>query len=250
MSQSTQSNRGCLSLFPFWRPQRKNIGDPAEEARRKIIEEIEREEEEYPYRQREDFLSAGEYSFYMVLNSILGDLLVACPKVALKEIFFVSRPEDFYSAFNRINRKHVDFVICIAKTMKPVFAIELDDRSHNRPDRMERDEFVDKVFRVAGLPLVHVPARNSYDTNELKRLFNQALRNTSAYNEIRAVAKPPEPITPGQTPMCPKCGIPMVLRTARTGRNSGNRFYGCPNWPKCTEIINLKPEDKPSGQVV
>jgi hypothetical protein len=32
---------------------------------------------------------------------------------------------------------------------------------------------------------------------------------------------------------CPTCGGSMVLRTARKGRNSGWRFYGCARYPSC-----------------
>ncbi len=32
---------------------------------------------------------------------------------------------------------------------------------------------------------------------------------------------------------CPKCGSELVLRTARSGVNAGNQFYGCSNFPKC-----------------
>ena len=31
-------------------------------------------------------------------------------------------------------------------------------------------------------------------------------------------------------PACPKCGQPMILRTARRGRNRGSRFWGCSAW--------------------
>jgi hypothetical protein len=51
--------------------------------------------------------------------------------------------------------------------MNPLFAIELDDSSHNQPDRIERDAFVDDVFAVADLPLLHIPVRGSYNTSEL-----------------------------------------------------------------------------------
>ena len=30
-----------------------------------------------------------------------------------------------------------------------------------------------------------------------------------------------------QIPECSQCGKPMVLRTARTGKNAGNQFWGC-----------------------
>ena len=34
-------------------------------------------------------------------------------------------------------------------------------------------------------------------------------------------------------PPCPACGEDMVQRTARKGRNAGNRFWGCPGYPRC-----------------
>ena len=40
---------------------------------------------------------------------------------------------------------------------------------------------------------------------------------------------------------CPKCGSIMVLRTARTGPNSGGRFYGCSQYPKCKTTIPYEP---------
>jgi predicted RNA-binding Zn-ribbon protein involved in translation (DUF1610 family) len=41
------------------------------------------------------------------------------------------------------------------------------------------------------------------------------------------------------TPICPKCGAKLVLRTAKKGANIGNQFYGCSNFPKCRYIQNL-----------
>ena len=34
-------------------------------------------------------------------------------------------------------------------------------------------------------------------------------------------------------PICPKCGILMVLRTARKGPDAGASFWGCSNYPSC-----------------
>ena len=33
--------------------------------------------------------------------------------------------------------------------------------------------------------------------------------------------------------ICPKCGQPLVLRTAKKGENAGNQFWGCSGFPKC-----------------
>ena len=35
------------------------------------------------------------------------------------------------------------------------------------------------------------------------------------------------------SPVCPRCGAPMVLRTARA---TGDKFFGCSNYPKCRGI--------------
>ncbi|XHR31307.1 MAG: NERD domain-containing protein [Chthoniobacteraceae bacterium] len=38
---------------------------------------------------------------------------------------------------------------------------------------------------------------------------------------------------------CPKCGSPLVRRTARTGKFAGREFLGCSGYPKCRYIRNL-----------
>jgi hypothetical protein len=53
----------------------------------------------------------------------------------------------------------------------------------------------------------------------------------------------PIKIDTAQTPaisdpkICPKCGSAMVLRTARSGPNAGNQFWGCSAFPKCRSTL-------------
>jgi four helix bundle suffix protein len=42
------------------------------------------------------------------------------------------------------------------------------------------------------------------------------------------------------TPACPKCGQPMVLRTARKGPRAGSQFWGCRGYPDCTGTLPKK----------
>jgi len=44
-----------------------------------------------------------------------------------------------------------------------------------------------------------------------------------------------------ETPDCPKCGQPMIRRTAKKGKNAGKTFWGCSQYPKCRGTI--KDED-------
>ena len=65
----------------------------------------------------------------------------------------------------------LDFVVCDATTMKPRLAIELDDSSHNRDRKKQRDTFVDEVIACAKFRLVRVPARRTYVATALARLL-------------------------------------------------------------------------------
>ena len=120
---------------------------------------VETAKKELPYRLRDDFLSPAEFSFYKVFLSIYGTRLTVQSKVRLADVFFVSRPNENYNYFNRIAQKHLDFLVCDLETMKPLFGIELDDASHKRNDRQERDAFVEEVCKVAGLPLLRLPGQ-------------------------------------------------------------------------------------------
>ncbi len=244
MAKTSKKKRGCLSALLGW----------SDDSRGNITTSMTppdgKDADAFPYRLRDDFLSNAEHSFYLILKSMMGTYFTICPKVSLADILFVTNPDRNMSAYNRINRKHVDFLICESQTMMPRFAIELDDKSHNRRDRMERDDFVDELFATAELPLIRVPVRPSYNTNELGVLFREALAVkvhqpqvqpgqpfTTPVSEVTSSPQPSTGSGYGQPPLCPKCGQPMVLRTASTGANRGKTFWGCINYPKCKEII-------------
>ena len=59
----------------------------------------------------------------------VGDKAVICPKVGLKDFFFICKGvgKDYMNYFGKIAKKHVDFLLCDPGTMKPICGIELDD---------------------------------------------------------------------------------------------------------------------------
>lgn len=123
------------------------------------------------YDLRTSLLSAAERSFLGVIDPLLPSEVQVCPKVRLEDFLSVKKGlgrAGNQAARNRINRKHVDFLIVRATDFKPLAGIELDDKSHDAPDRRERDAFVDAAFASAGLPLLHVPAASTYQPAELR----------------------------------------------------------------------------------
>ena len=214
MTANANEKQGCLSIF-FSFLKKKSVA------------------KSLPYRLRDDFLSPAEFSFYKVLSSVTGTRLTIQSKVRLADIFFVARPNENASYFNKIAQKHLDFLVCDSVTMKPLFGIELDDASHKRNDRQERDEFVESVCKVAGLPLLRFPVQREYNSREI------VAQIAPFVSEKVSVSVPPQPEVNKQVssvPVCPKCGIPMVLRTVAQGEHKGKQFYGCQNYPRCREM--------------
>ena len=80
-----------------------------------------------------------------------------------------------------ISSKHYDFVLADPESLTVALCIELDDRSHDRPERRERDDFLNRATKGAGVLLLRVPARQSYDPAELRLRVLKALeRHQSA----------------------------------------------------------------------
>lgn len=180
----------------------------------------------HAYRLRDDFLSPAEANLLRVLREVVADWALICPKVRLADLVYAPRQEGRQAAFNRVSRKHLDFVLCDAATLRPVLALELDDRSHQRPDRQERDAFVERVLADTGLPLVRLPVQRSYDPRALAATLDAA----------RATAPAAPPTTadePRGDGTCPRCGAALVRRVARQGGRAGEAFWGCSNFPQC-----------------
>jgi len=47
------------------------------------------------------------------------------------------------------------------------------------------------------------------------------------------------------TPECPRCKKSMVKRSAKKGKNIGNEFWGCSDFPKCKGVIKIDKEIAP-----
>jgi uncharacterized protein DUF2726/topoisomerase-like DNA binding C4 zinc finger protein len=187
---------------------------------------------EYPYHLVDEFISPAELNFFFNLKAVVGDSTQIFSKVKLSDLFY-AKTGDFgknRSCTNKIDRKHVDFLLCDSKTLKPILGIELYDRSHQRADRQERDDFVNHVFEAANLPLLHVSVQRGYSQNELKSKISAYISRTQNND------KHPEEVQDAP-PHCPKCGSEMVLRTAKRGDNQGGKFWGCSKYPDCRGIV-------------
>ena len=192
-------------------------------------------------------LTPAERSFWQVLQQCLPEGHVLLAKVRLADIVSVKKGFDAKTRqahFNRISRKHADFVLCDAAEMMPRAIIELDDASHQTRRSSERDEQKSSIIEGAAIRLLRIRAQRAYDTGQLRESLMNAVACASpetpapAGVAVESGASPTdEPKANLETPTCPKCGSGMVLRVAKQGANKGGRFWGCSRYPHCKGIL-------------
>lgn len=215
------------------------------------------EEGQQSYISRSILFTAAERSFLGVLEQALdGSPYRAFGKVNLADMV---RPapglsnRDRAIAKNRIDRKHVDFVICTRTDLAIVGVVELDDHSHDREDRIARDALVDRVLAQAGIPVLHIRARLRYAHHELLEHLAGILPDLAAVGtapatrEATAAQQAPVPETADavpdkpQEPLCPSCSALMVKRQATRGKYAGKWFWACSTFPDCRQVVALEP---------
>lgn len=100
-------------------------------------------------------LTQNEWHEYKKLHEIaLNNNLRICPKVRLADIIEPRKGTgEWQKLFYKIQAKHIDFLIC-DYSLRVLAVLELDDNSHNRADRQERDRFVDEILRSVGYKVI------------------------------------------------------------------------------------------------
>lgn len=72
------------------------------------------------------------------------------------------------------------------------------------------------------------------DADEFIKLINELSEDEKA--ELLKIA------TDGDytTPTCVRCNVKMIKKTAKTGINAGNTFWGCINYPRCKQKLFIR----------
>lgn len=133
------------------------------------------------YKCVESLLTKAELNFYDTLEPICSELNIAVfTKVRMGDLVTVKSKENNRAYWNKIQSKHIDFVLCNIKTLQPIICLELDDKSHNRPDRIERDKFINEVLTSVGYKVIHIPCSYKYDNMNIKSKIQNSITELQA----------------------------------------------------------------------
>ena len=129
-----------------------------------------------PYEARGQLVTKSELRFYKSLLKAVQDDWEIFAMVRIADLLRVEKGNQQRRKWlNKILAKHIDFVLCDPGSLQPIVCIELDDPSHNRPDRIERDIFVNSAFEAAELPLLRIPTQPKYLSREIRELIESVL---------------------------------------------------------------------------
>jgi very-short-patch-repair endonuclease len=131
----------------------------------------------FEYRQKNCVMTNAERDCYRALVAEMGPEYDFFPQVHLDALVQPIDHRSRFYAFRHINQKSVDFVACDKKQLRPLFVIELDDKTHQYPKRVERDNEVERILQGAGLPLIRVENRIRFDQKELARLVQEGIKS-------------------------------------------------------------------------
>lgn len=139
---------------------------------------------EYKYIQKKFFMSRAEHECFDAILKAVGNQYHVFPQVHLSLIVDNEvKSQNWKGAFKHINQKSVDFVLCDKDFISPKLAIELDDKTHERKDRIIRDKEVERILEEAGLPLLRLENHGHFDPIELSQKIKMYEDNKVDFSE-------------------------------------------------------------------
>jgi hypothetical protein len=126
----------------------------------------------FPYIKQKTLFTPAERSFPGVLTQVVENCAVIFGKVRIADVVRVKKGlnrSSWRTAFNKIQSKHLDFLICDKNDLSILGVIELHDSSHNKTTRKKRD----------AVPYIETPAKRHYALPDIEHQLNGViLENT------------------------------------------------------------------------
>ncbi|MCI8612185.1 MAG: DUF2726 domain-containing protein [Clostridia bacterium] len=117
------------------------------------------------YVRKKSLVTAAECEFLQTLRRIAPNRYEVLPQCVLASVIDKRTETTYRNELFRI----VDYVFVDKVTYAPLLLVELNDSSHNRADRKQRDAKVNEICRKAKLPLVTFTPQQTKDYALVKK---------------------------------------------------------------------------------
>lgn len=184
------------------------------------------------YRSTHKLCTKTEQNFLnQLLNQLPLDKVYVSAKVRLADLAMPQNAKDI-AAFNKVAKKHVDFVICDRRNSSILACIELDDSSHFTASARKRDYEKNRALSDANIPLFRVPTARGYTTKIKQILHRLDLASEGVVDSAQLSANKKKSDNQTVTTKrrnnesCPRCTKTMRIVDMKW-INKGNHFHEC-----------------------
>ena len=126
-----------------------------------IIAKLLKKKREPHYFAKESLLTSTEMQYYRILEAYFGKDYRVLPQINLASVV-----DKEGAGFRTELFRNVDFGI-FDINFRPIVLIEINDNTHFRKDRQERDESVALILKKAHLPLVTFWTKDGIDAKQI-----------------------------------------------------------------------------------
>lgn len=170
-------------------------------------------------------------------------------KAYLKDKYSTDKPSDHNSktfksststptADKSDNQKSLDIIVGNGVSTTPKSQPITQERMKSKDvqqwsGQAERDDLLSMPFTSKNAVFLTPFEVTAYELNEVKA------GNVAVKIETIDSKQSDSIINNTAVPNCPKCESTMIERVAKKGARQGQTFYGCSQFPKCREIVNV-----------
>lgn len=164
----------------------------------------------------DELLDETHRLLYRSLMGVLGQQYYLAMNLPLSDIVKTRDP----LVRNKIGSFRIGCLVCNKETFHPITGIYLDKAGLLES---EESELIQDIFAKADIPLIRLPKDERYSPADLKQKLAEVLDEVADHKG------------------CPKCGEEMALRLVTKGKNAGNTFWVCKNYPECKGVEKFSP---------
>jgi hypothetical protein len=130
----------------------------------------------HPYQRNSVLFSADDRAFFRALQDAVGAEYEIFGKILVSDIIVPKKGASgraVNAAFNPIEGRHFDFVLCDKKTLTVACAVQLHDKSHS--SRQKEEDPLMPICEHVGLPFVRFPVKADYADLEILEKLRTAM---------------------------------------------------------------------------
>lgn len=118
---------------------------------------------------KERLMSKTEYDYYKIFDALYGDKYIILPQVNLASVI-----DKTSQGYRTELFRNADFGV-FDYNYRPLLLIEINDNTHFRKDREDRDKKVSEICKKAKLPLVTFWTKNGIDEKVIAKTLSKYL---------------------------------------------------------------------------